>query len=937
MVDINYLYDRLPRGVTEETANTVISLEGGLAEQNAAFGLSNDNQRFYPYQKADGDWYVGFGHRLGAEANMDTKQLNRLNRWRKQGMPESHAYSRLSNDLENAHKKARVLKRKNGVDAPPESFDQALTHALFTGSEQELPPEFWRSASARDYSAAANSLAGSSLTQRNPTIAATIAEGISRGNFDETQFAAQATQVTPYIYEPSPQATATSRYTPPLKKSRGQVLDQTRDQIEGFQSKRGARFISGDFNDFSDPNVQGFEIVMPSDSTPAEIAKAEQWIGAVDNFYKSKGLERNNRGVKVVGQNTQRGVDGVIHTEPFFAKDIEARRLIEANAAEFAQITKDTIGSLDGSTFIAPHKTDDGGAVTPDGVNERDWWLDTMYAPLANVQEIAPIQAQDEVQIAGVSDPVPPPSSAVPAGPPPSSFLDGEIIGPVGEPPSILSDRVIPGFTADGNTTQGEFEAALSPTVSFDEVSANTGLPLGAVEIPARFDDVPDINDAPVAEPERSAVFNAARDVADTIPSPLQNLEEAGDQIAPVLGTVGGLLNRSLEPIRSGLRFARDDIAENARDIGERFDRARADRTSPANEIVEAFTGDNPADAFNRRQVDNVDFGPANLNPVASDRAVAGQNTRDYLTRLIENGRVAAIGEGEFRDGGAFQGNSPGNGLTEIDTAQRELDRLREAELERRRREGTIGYEEDVQALLDEQLRQERAKQAANQRGVDEANRKLRQSQYSVIEDALAGVDAGNAFDNIDTLSSVDATRAVGRFDQPGIIRGIGEGSRPVGIDELNAVANRQNTLRNAQRTQQEYSDSIERANTPRERAVNEAAVRASALSRQNLINRFTGAPQVSDPSVLNGEALENYKANLKAETTNAVARSKLRNQLGLRDENEQLLQASDDQLKRTQGLLSNFTDAGQLDAVENLQKLIGIVFPEYVREAGRQ
>ena len=161
------------------------------------------------------------------------------------------------------------------------------------------------------------------------------------------------------------------------------ILDTTRDQIPGFKSIPGNRYISGDFNAASS-DAQGFEIIIPSDSTAEERNAAEEYVLALDSFFQSHGIPRPNRGVKVSGKG-QRGVKGVIHTEPFFAKDTEARRVIEENAEEYALIMKTTLGAIPGANFIPPHKSTDGGAETPDGVNERDFFTGVILPNLRKV------------------------------------------------------------------------------------------------------------------------------------------------------------------------------------------------------------------------------------------------------------------------------------------------------------------------------------------------------------------------------------------------------------------------------------------------------------------------------------------------------------------------------------------------------------------------
>ena len=166
--------------------------------------------------------------------------------------------------------------------------------------------------------------------------------------------------------------------TPTYRSHKGsyRVINKTRDQISGFSSKAGNRMISLDFNDADNKSARGIEIKVPSDATSQEIEAAEAWARETQQFYKSNGINvplRHGNGIKRGG----RGVGGVFHTEPFFASNKNAIKLLQDKPEEYAQIVGRTLGHIKGAAFIPPHKSNDPGAVSGD-INERDFAIKTI-------------------------------------------------------------------------------------------------------------------------------------------------------------------------------------------------------------------------------------------------------------------------------------------------------------------------------------------------------------------------------------------------------------------------------------------------------------------------------------------------------------------------------------------------------------------------------
>lgn len=154
------------------------------------------------------------------------------------------------------------------------------------------------------------------------------------------------------------------------------VINKTRDQITGFSSKPGNRMISLDFNDADNKSARGIEIKVPKDATTEEIKAAEAWARETQDFYKKNGINvplRHGNGIKRDG----RGVSGVFHTEPFFAANKAAIKLLQNKPKEYADIVGRTLGNIQGAAFIPPHKSNDTGAVAGN-INERDFAISTI-------------------------------------------------------------------------------------------------------------------------------------------------------------------------------------------------------------------------------------------------------------------------------------------------------------------------------------------------------------------------------------------------------------------------------------------------------------------------------------------------------------------------------------------------------------------------------
>jgi len=147
------------------------------------------------------------------------------------------------------------------------------------------------------------------------------------------------------------------------------VTDQTRDALPA--STPSARQVSLDFNDAASPTARGVEIIIPNDATDEERAIAQAYVDRTTEWFRSKGIDVPNRGVRTAKENG-RGTRGRFHTEPFFVADSDALAAVQGDPEGYAQVLASTLGRINGVTFIAPHKVNDPGASRGD-INERDF------------------------------------------------------------------------------------------------------------------------------------------------------------------------------------------------------------------------------------------------------------------------------------------------------------------------------------------------------------------------------------------------------------------------------------------------------------------------------------------------------------------------------------------------------------------------------------
>ncbi len=166
-----------------------------------------------------------------------------------------------------------------------------------------------------------------------------------------------------------------------------QVLSQSRDELSRSERKSGKdnRIVSLDFNDFRSSRAAGVEIVIPDKPTAGEREAAQAYVDATAAFFEKHGYGKYpNRGVKTTSENG-RGMSGYFHTEPFFVKDKKALEIIQKHPEEYAKLLAETLGTIGGVRFIAPHTKSEPGA-SGDAGSERDFALQHILPVLSTYQ-----------------------------------------------------------------------------------------------------------------------------------------------------------------------------------------------------------------------------------------------------------------------------------------------------------------------------------------------------------------------------------------------------------------------------------------------------------------------------------------------------------------------------------------------------------------------
>jgi hypothetical protein len=151
---------------------------------------------------------------------------------------------------------------------------------------------------------------------------------------------------------------------------------RTRDEI-GRESVEGSRLIALDYN--SSKGVGNYAmIVIPDNASQQEREAANLYVNRVTDWFRQNGVNYGNPYVKTTSENAKDtgrggGMGGYFHTEPAFAENTAAMKILRDKAPEYAKILAETLGGISGATFIPPHKKNDPGASANGFPGERDF------------------------------------------------------------------------------------------------------------------------------------------------------------------------------------------------------------------------------------------------------------------------------------------------------------------------------------------------------------------------------------------------------------------------------------------------------------------------------------------------------------------------------------------------------------------------------------
>ena len=141
--------------------------------------------------------------------------------------------------------------------------------------------------------------------------------------------------------------------------------------------------LSMDFNSSAKGTAKGVEVIVPDwvyEEGPGNIYfdAAQKYIDSVIKFanskgyggYKARGNSYQNNGVRSTTMNNDRGIDNVIHLEPFFHQDKKMVDIVNENKEEFFDLYYNAFKDLP-TTIIPPHGNPNAqGVAKPGAVND---------------------------------------------------------------------------------------------------------------------------------------------------------------------------------------------------------------------------------------------------------------------------------------------------------------------------------------------------------------------------------------------------------------------------------------------------------------------------------------------------------------------------------------------------------------------------------------
>jgi len=177
-----------------------------------------------------------------------------------------------------------------------------------------------------------------------------------------------------------------------IARERGIAVDNDGSNLSTVENP----MISLDYNDSDNASANYVLVVIPNyaeaEDHPVHVA-ANAYVKATKAWLETK-KDKDGNPIKVgeafvkTTKGNKGGKANFIHTEPFFVKDIKTYEAIYENSEEYAAILANTLGTIPGATFIAPHKAKDPGAMPYSGnlPGERDFAIQKILPNLDKIR-----------------------------------------------------------------------------------------------------------------------------------------------------------------------------------------------------------------------------------------------------------------------------------------------------------------------------------------------------------------------------------------------------------------------------------------------------------------------------------------------------------------------------------------------------------------------
>lgn len=157
-----WAYARLPRSVDRSLIDSLFDSFGDAEEQAQLFAESgfqvSDPTRFWPYQK-DGNWVIGMGHVIGPVDNLDESQQSELSKYQSRGMLREAGYAHAIEQAQSSVNQVTTNLRGNALRDIPQEVRTSLAEVVLYEGEQVINDDVRRNLLERNYQGTFDALA----------------------------------------------------------------------------------------------------------------------------------------------------------------------------------------------------------------------------------------------------------------------------------------------------------------------------------------------------------------------------------------------------------------------------------------------------------------------------------------------------------------------------------------------------------------------------------------------------------------------------------------------------------------------------------------------------------------------------------------------------------------------------------------------------------